>query len=189
MNRRHAIPLLIITLAGPVAASALPPILQACNDYHCDIRRPARLSPEQWQTLQQLLSDTTSPDQERQRVGIAIARLEQWVGEQTGSWRDLPRNQGDGSEAGQLDCIAESINTTTYLRLMTRHNLLKWHRAGAREQRSTWIFNTHWTATIQETTTGRRFAVDSWFFGNGKPPVILPLETWLNGQENIQNQP
>lgn len=184
------ITLLLITLLLTGQATGSPAAtLQVCIDYHCDIRRPARLSFDQWRTLQQLFVGAESPAGERRQIGTAIGLLEEWIGEQTGSWRDLPRNDGEGSEAGQLDCIAESINTTLYLQLMTRHNLLKWHRADARQRRSTWIFNIHWTATIRETATGQRFAVDSWFFANGTPPLILPIEAWASGLEQTQKQP
>jgi len=189
MTPKHALPLLALSMASQIAASSPPIRFQVCNDYHCDIRHPATLSASQWRELQQLFSNVQDPAQERHRIGSAIGLFEEWVGRQTGSWRDLPRNDGEGTEVGQLDCISESINTTTYLQLMTRHNLLKWHRADARQRRSTWIFNIHWTATIRETATGRRFAVDSWFFANGIPPVIMPLEAWTSGLEQTLNKP
>ncbi|MCW8906167.1 MAG: hypothetical protein OQL28_02875 [Sedimenticola sp.] len=189
MSPIRALPLLALSLVSQAVASNPAVRMQVCNDYHCDIRRPASLSAGQWRELQQLFSNVGDPIEERRRIGTAIGLLEQWVGEQTGSWRDLPRNEGEGTEAGQLDCIAESINTTTYLHLMTRHNLLKWHRADARQRRSAWIFNVHWTASIRETTTGQRFAVDSWFFANGTPPVIMPLEAWSRGLEQTLNKP
>lgn len=183
--------ILVLGASLSCAAESLETTLhfESCNDYHCDIRKPVSLSIQQWQQLQRLFTTAANPAEERQQIGRAIARFEQWVGKQTGSWRDLPGNDGEGSEAGQLDCIAESINTTTYLQLMAQHNLLKWHRVGARERRNPWIFNIHWTATIQETMTGRRFAVDSWFFANGKPPVIQPIEAWSRGLEQTVNQP
>lgn len=33
----------------------------------------------------------------------------------------------------------------------------------------------------REVQTSRRFVVDSWFFDNGMPAVVLPLEDWLSG--------
>jgi hypothetical protein len=41
----------------------------------------------------------------------------------------------------------------------------------------------HTTAVIQETATGQRFAVDSWFFDNGQVPAIVDLHEWQSGWE------
>lgn len=39
----------------------------------------------------------------------------------------------------------------------------------------------HTTAMVSETRGGARWAVDSWFRENGKPPEIVPLEVWRRG--------
>jgi hypothetical protein len=160
-----------------------PPPFEACTDYHCDILKPVTLRPDAWREIRTLFSATRSAVEERQQIRAAIARFEQLVGEQTDNWRDLPENDGEGSETGQLDCIAESINTTTYLQLMARDNLLKWHRVEERQRRNPWLFNIHWTATLMDIRTRQRYAVDSWFFANGQAPVIQPIEAWLSGQD------
>lgn len=169
--------------AGQLLAWQAPPTFEACTDYHCDILQPVTLHPDQWQKIRSLFPATRSAVEERQQIGAAIARFEQLVGEQTDNWRDLAENDGEGSESGQLDCIAESLNTTTYLRLIERDNLLKWHQVEERRRRNPWLFNIHWTATIKEINTRQRYAVDSWFFANGQAPVIQPLDTWLAGQD------
>ena len=43
----------------------------------------------------------------------------------------------------------------------------------------------HNTAVIIEKISGDEFVVDSWFFDNGTPPVIVPLESWLAGYDPI----
>lgn len=169
--------------ASQVDARTAPPPFQACADYHCDIRKPVVLNERQWWEIRSLFSPTRTAAEERQQIRAAIARMEQLVGEQTGSWRDLARNGGDGSEPGQLDCIAESTNTTTYLVLLAVDKLLKWHQVKERRRRNPWLFDFHWTATIMDTQTRQEYAVDSWFFANGQPPVIQPIEAWLAGQE------
>ncbi|MET0092598.1 MAG: hypothetical protein ABW120_03625, partial [Sedimenticola sp.] len=77
-----------------------------------------------------------------------------------------------------LDCIAESLNTTTYLKLMEDDGLLQWHQVLERKKRSIGFFAVHWTAVIREKTSRQKYAVDSWFLENGKPPVIQTIEEW-----------
>lgn len=160
-----------------------PPPFQACSDYHCDILKPVTLRPDQWQEIRGLFSNVRSAGAELSQIQAAIALMERQVGDQTGSWRDQAENNGEGSEPGQLDCIAESTNTTTYLRLMAQDKLLKWHQVTERQRRNPWLFNIHWTATIMNKQTRQRYAVDSWFFANGQPPIIQPIEDWLAGQD------
>ncbi|WP_428634299.1 hypothetical protein [Sedimenticola sp.] len=173
--------------SGESLAWEAPPTFQVCTDYHCDILKPVTLDAAQWQALRALFSSTRSAAQERQQIRTAIAWMEQQVGEQAGTWVDLKENDGEGSEPGQLDCIAESINTTTYLRLMAQDNLLKWHQVQERQRRNPWLFDIHWTATIWDTQTQQRYAIDSWFFANGEPPVVQPIEAWLSGQDFTLN--
>ncbi len=70
---------------------------------------------------------------------------------------------------------------------MEQDNLLKWHQVAERKRRNPWLFNIHWSATILERESQQVYAVDSWFFENGHPPVIQPIEAWLSGQTFIQN--
>lgn len=179
--------LVLLSFSLPVKAWDAPPPFQTCTDYHCDILQPVTLSPSHWQQIRALLPPQKSAKQEREQIGKAIAQLEQMVGKLNGTWRDLAENDGDGSDPGQLDCIAESLNTTTYLQLMEQDNLLKWHRAEPRQRRNPWLFDFHWTATLLDREAQQIYAVDSWFFENGQPPVIQPIDEWLSGQAFIQN--
>jgi hypothetical protein len=87
-------------------------------------------------------------------------------------------------EPGQLDCIAESINTMTYLMLLQQDGLLVRHRVLQRRKRNPWFVDVHWTAVIEDTSDQQHYAVDSWILGNGKPPVIQKLEDWLEKKAN-----
>lgn len=166
-----------LTLASPVAQPFF-----VCTDYHCDQGEEVTLTQAQWQAMRELFSTAASPAQEREAVRQAIALLENTVGAITGTWRDLAGNATGAGQAGQLDCISESKNTTTYLRLLYDDGLLRWHDVEERRVRHTFIFNTHWSAVIRERGNGQRFAVDSWFLDNGQPPHIQPLEDWLAGR-------
>jgi hypothetical protein len=168
----------------PVAAviAAAPPAFFSCTSYHCKTGQDVRLSADQWRAVQALFAGDSSPAMERRQLRQAIALLEQQVGGIAGTWRDLAGNVAGAGQPGQLDCIAESKNTTTYLQLLSDAGLLKWHVVEARQVRHPLIFNVHWTAVIRDTRSQQRYAVDSWFLDNGKPPYIQPLEDWQSGR-------
>lgn len=157
-----------------------PPAFHACVDYHCDFVKSIQLSIDQWAAVRKIFKPNVTAATERRQIQQAIALLERLVGQQSGTWQDKPRNDGDSSEPGQLDCIAESINTTTYLELLAEEDLLVWHRVKQRKRRNPWFINIHWTAVIEDRTDEQHYAVDSWFFENGAPPMIQPLEDWLD---------
>ena len=176
----------VLLLCSPllaVAAATAPPPFFSCTDYHCDEGQTVRLSEAQWQAVRELFENTSSAAEERRQLRLAIARLEQEVGRITGTWRDLAENVSGAGLPGQLDCIAESKNTTTYLELLRDAGLLKWHSVEARAVRHPLIFNVHWSAVIRDTGTGEQYAVDSWFLDNGHLPYIQPLDDWKSGLE------
>ena len=157
----------------------------ACTDYHCDVGKTVTLTHDEWKQVRDLFPMGMSPEEERERIRQAIALLEMTVGAITGTWRDLAGNYAGSGMGGQLDCISESKNTTTYLQLLFEEGLLKWHSIGNRQVRRR-FFAPHWTAVIIDQISGEQFAVDSWYLDNGEPPVIQPLGDWLKGVEITQ---
>jgi hypothetical protein len=153
-----------------------------CTDYHCDVGEKVALTAGQWQAVRDVFAGDASPAEERERIRRAIALLEAEVGAVTGTWRDLGGNVAGAGQPGQLDCIAESKNTTTYLQLLFADGLLKYHVIEDRQVRHPLIFNVHWSAVIRDRSSGERFAVDSWFLDNGQPPYVQPLGDWLAGR-------
>ena len=166
-----------------VTAQRAPPPFFSCTDYHCDQGETVALSEAQWQQVVALFQSTESAEQEREQIRHAIALLETLVGRSTGTWRDLGKNVAGAGQPGQLDCISESKNTTTYLQLLSDDGLIRRHQVEDRELRHPWILDLHWSAVIRDLNTGKRYAVDSWFLDNGKPPFIQPLEDWLSGRD------
>lgn len=174
--------LLVCGVASSLSAGAASRSFFSCTDYHCDAGRVVTLRDWQWQRVRALFAGNASARAERESIRRAIALLEDMVGAMTGTWRDLAGNAAGAGRAGQLDCISESRNTTTYLQLLSADGLLEWHDVEERRDRHTMIFNTHWTAVIRERGSGDRYAVDSWYLDNGQPPEIQPLEAWLEGR-------
>lgn len=121
---------------------------------------------------------------ERAAIAAAVRNMEATVGQLTGTDQEKGGNLAGFGRPGQMDCIDESTNTTTYLGMLTASGLLKHHTVQDRVTRfGLFAGAPHTTAVIRETATGRRFAVDSWFFDNGHAPVIIDLQQWKAGWE------
>ncbi|MCC7486134.1 MAG: hypothetical protein IT529_14265 [Burkholderiales bacterium] len=157
-----------------------PSRLSVCHGFSCTIVTQVDLTPAQWAEVSAPLAAARSgPEAERAQIALAIARFEQVVGTIAGTAGDMPENRPGSDWRAQMDCIDESTNTTTYLRILQRAGLLRWHRVVDRVTRGFFLFGMpHTTAVVSENAGGRRWAVDSWFYANGEPPVIVPLETW-----------
>ena len=78
---------------------------------------------------------------------------------------------GSGDES-QQDCVDEATNTTSYLVVLERHELIRHHlveRPFAKDDLSHW---THWAALIKERQSGELFAIDSSSSANGENPTV-----------------
>lgn len=141
------------------------------------------ISPEDWRRLGSMFEPpAATAAEERDRVAAAIGTLERIAGEQTHAGEDLGRNQSPHGSVGQMDCIDESTNTDTYLRLLEQEGLLAHHEVAPPVRRYRWLIGAHRTAVLRETATGALFAVDSWFHDSGEPAVVMPLEVWRTGE-------
>ena len=176
---RTALLCLALLAARPAAADYR---FDTCTDYHCDRVVPVALSTDEWSGVEVLFAEVRSPAEERSRIAEAIGVLERLVGPKNGTGVDRGGNPHDVSPPGQLDCIAESMNSTAYLRRLEEEGLLRWHRVEARAVRQRWIFAIHWTAVVSDRD-GVDYAVDSWYGDNGEPAVVLPLEAWYRAEE------
>ena len=141
------------------------------------------LRQEDWQRVQTIFREgDEGPENERMHIAVAIALLETVVGQTTGTWRDLGGDVRGFLRPGQMDCVDEATNTTTYLRMLAADGLLAWHTVEAPVKRGHILFGMpHATALITDHTTGERWAVDSWFLDNGEPPYIVPYVIWKEG--------
>jgi hypothetical protein len=180
------------TLSGPLLGMLLlglglapgvtaGPVLKACVNFACREQQSVPLSDAEWLRVQRLFQAAPTPAAERAAIAQAIALLEQQVGRATDTWRDLAGNWQRAGEPGELDCIAESRNTSHYLRKLEDAGLLRWHRTRERVMRG--IVLVHWTAVLEALDDGSQWAVDSWFRDNGRPPVIIPLAQWYDYEE------
>lgn len=154
-----------------------------CRSYGCSKIDIVSLDNVQWRSIEKLFKGNKDAETERANIAQAIGRLEQIVGEMTGTKADIA---GTYQRFGrfQHDCVDESINTTTYLALLQQKNLMTYHDIDAPIART--IFTTarpgpHQTAVIVEKETGVKYAVDSWFHDNGYPAEVALLDDWRWG--------
>ncbi len=190
---------LLLFVAAPLQAGFLdhdnnkkPPIkdpvpsrFSVCYQHTCTMIDHVGLSQQQWQGVRERFNPAAAnAEQERRQIASAIAYLEIEVGGKINSLDDRGGNlEGVFKAKGnQLDCIDESTNSTTYMTMMERDGLLKFHSVQPRATRGFFIMGwPHSTAVIKDNTTDRRWAVDSWFFDNGTEPTIVMLKKWRSG--------
>jgi hypothetical protein len=172
-----------MALAETALNDPRPVVYPVCYDFTCKTREVVSLSEPQWESLIRLFRDpSATPHDERLVIQQAVARMEQLTGLHTPTHRDLARNYTGENDAladlpGQMDCVDESINTTTYLKIFEQRGLLVHHRVLERAYRRA-LLNQHWAAQIEEIATGQRYVVDSWFFDNGQNPYVVHSDQW-----------
>ena len=159
-----------------------PGRFNVCHDGGCASLTMVGLSDGQWRQVREVFArKADSASVEREQIRNAIALFETMVGPMTGTAHDKGGTFQALWQSGQMDCIDESTNTTIYMLLLQKYQLLHWHRVADRATRWSLFSWPHTTAVIEELTSGQLWAVDSWFLDNGEPPFILPLKTWRSG--------
>ena len=173
---------ILLVLCMPLAAWQSPtgvPEFSVCYNYGCKHLEWVSLTSAEWnEVLAVFATAADSAQQERQQIRQAIALMEQFVGRHTPTYRDRGRNPPTDDWPGQMDCIDESVNTTSYLQLFETYGGLRWHRVSGRVARAPYFFDLHWAGQLVERATQQHYAVDSWFLDNGGLPYIQPLEKW-----------
>lgn len=160
-----------------------------CYEHTCQKVVTRSLSNNEWSAITTPLGiPLATARAERAAIATAISNMETIVGQATGTDRDKGGNLAGFGLPGQMDCIDESTNTTTYLRMLADNSLLKHHTVLDRVTRfGLFAGAPHTTAVIRETGTQQRYAVDSWFFDNGTAPAIVEIQLWKSGWKPGEN--
>ena len=178
------------SIAVPVAADpdvialvdmdAVPTSFYVCHGYGCQNHTPVGVTKSEWLSVQAVFRPPArNPATERTQVAAAIALFEEAAGRYTDTSRDHPGTPFSLFDSSQLDCVDESINTSTYLNLLYKFGMLHWHRPSVPVRRgSPYTLNIHFAGALVENLSGERYVVDSWFYQNGKKPPIVPIEVW-----------
>lgn len=150
-----------------------------CSNHGCRKITTIHSFNQEWEVVRALFRrhKIKTPAEERRSISEAIGLMESLAGRLVGTLGDGGGNSLFTTE-GRTDCVDESMNTSHYIQMMIQDQLVQFHKVIERSYR----FFPHWTAVIEEKATGQKYSVDSWFYDNGVPPVIYPLEVWLSGQ-------
>ncbi len=163
--------------------------LVLCSDIDCAQKQTVQITQNQLTQLRTTFEPAAqSAEQERAQIATAIGLLERLMAPTLNTAGDGPGNAlALFSGSNQLDCVAETSNTSVYLMLLEQEGLLRFHRPGGRAHRGFFTLHMpHNTATIQETDSSDQFVVDSWFGANGEPAWIAPVSVWLKGGRPAQ---
>lgn len=149
----------------------------------CAATQQVTISAAEWAEVRALFAPAPNEaTAERDLLRQALALLERIVGAKTGTAGDRAGTFGNSAYPGQLDCNDEATNSSSYLRMLAGDGLMRFHRVLDTTTRGGFlIFGRHSTAVIEELASGEKYAVDSWFYDNGEPAVILPLARWASG--------
>ncbi|MEH6628531.1 MAG: hypothetical protein V7739_18995 [Motiliproteus sp.] len=156
---------------------------QVCARFGCDDVVGISYQQTDWQHINALFEPPSlGPKQERERIANAVALMESLTGQQVNTANDQARNDGWLAGSPQLDCVAESANTTVSLLLLQQLGVLKYHRILYPSHRGLMSLQSpHNAATIEELGSSKSYVVDSWFYANGEAPVIVSTESWKAG--------
>lgn len=153
-----------------------------CSGHGCDRVHTVSLTEAEWQWAVSPLDGTDDAGAERVALARVIGRLERLVGPRTGTEHNLGGTFRGAGRPGQMDCIDEATNTTTYLRMLAAAGLLPRHTVEHPRTRGYFIFGwPHTSAVIRSLVDGDRYVVDSWFEDNGRPAHVVPLKQWRAG--------
>ena len=155
----------------------------ACEKFGCASKAEQSYSAAEWRRIEALFTPPpASPADERRTIGQAIALMETLVGTKNNTAGDVARNGGWLVGSPQLDCVAETINTTVALTLLEQNGLLQHHTVGYPRHRGFLdLTGPHYSAALYDKSNRQSYVVDSWFFDNGQQPVIIKAEKWQKG--------
>ncbi|PCI50529.1 MAG: hypothetical protein COB49_03495 [Alphaproteobacteria bacterium] len=156
-----------------------------CKGYGCRYYLKTGLNRDEWQQIVAVFAvPPENAAQERGLIKKAIGLFERLIGPKTGTDTDDAGAQLiNFSTRDQMDCIDEAFNSSTYLFLLRKAGLIRFHTLGKTLRRGNYINRwPHNSATIHEIRNNNaHYVVDSWFHANGEEPEIVPASQWSDG--------
>ena len=165
--------------------------IPVCHGFGCRYQESVSISESEWAQIKAFFrKPARTPAQEREQIKKASGWFEVIVGRHTpihldkgknellqSVWLDNGEPKRVKSHEGQMDCIDESRNMTTYVIVMERAGLFRYHRVVERARRRS-AFDQHYAGQIEEIESGERWVVDSWFYDYGSLPYIEEATEW-----------
>lgn len=174
----HALPLLLAT--SPLQADDAVE-LELCFNYGCVATQTVSYSQQHMALLRDGLLQAADAAEERARLAVAVARMYRWAGEQSPIHVDRAGDFLDDGAYGRMDCIDHAHTTERMLERLQQTGALRFHRVSGIERRRSWLIMQHFSATVEETGSGHRWAVDTWFRDHAEPAVVMDIDEWKNG--------
>ena len=154
-----------------------------CHGFGCARRTVVTVSAPRIGELRRIFAAADrSPQAERKAIEKAVMWFDRTYGPVVGTDKDVggfdPENAG---KIGQQDCIDESTSTAGFLVLLEKNGMLKHYKVGKPVARGFFLDGRypHATATIIDTSSGQKWAVDPWPYDAGKRPDVIPLDRWF----------
>jgi hypothetical protein len=165
------------------AYSPRPDKFLLCHGYGCRLQTEIRLSPQEWNRVAARFSPATdSARKEREQIRQAIALLERMTGPRAGTDRDIGGTFSAPFSQGQMDCEDEMLNAGTYLIMLEKAGLLRFHHIAGQAHRGYFLNGwPHMAVLLKEKAAKRDYVLDSWFHNNGIAPEILDADSWRGG--------
>ncbi|MEO1102544.1 MAG: hypothetical protein AAFW98_02240 [Pseudomonadota bacterium] len=151
-----------------------------CHGFGCHFKSTVTFSRQDLRTMRRIMGRPRTAKAERARIARLISWAEKRVAKEAGSAGDVGGlDLHNARKRGQMDCIDEATNTTSYLLIAQQNGLLRHHTVASPVARGFFLDGRypHATAVIDAGETA--YAVDSWPNRNGVAPDIMPLETWF----------
>lgn len=150
-----------------------------CHGFGCHLKTAVGLSGVDLATMRRKIGPARTAREERAGIARMIAWAEVRVAREVGSANDVGGlDLANAGVAGQMDCIDEAANTTSYLLVAQKAGLLRHHGVGRPVARGYFLDGRYPHATAVIVADGTPWAVDSWPNANGAKPDIMPLATW-----------
>lgn len=153
--------------------------IKICHGHGCKYASDFRITDSIIAELRELFEGVSSPSMERDALKKSVAFLERESGKVVGTQHDKPSLSFiAGGRFGQMDCVDEALNSTSYLVILNRLGLIKFHDIKAPVWKGGFFKWTHYAALIEDKETRIRWAIDSGVRENGKEPLIIEYERW-----------
>lgn len=152
-----------------------------CYGYGCRNQALTNFTDPEWRAIQKIFKKKSkTPEDERKKISKAIAKMEQYMGEEFGTKNDLPKAPLSKESETELDCIDETVNTTKFLKFLEEADLLVFHKVSKPVYKGYMLNGVypHNSAAVMETETGAVYVIDSYIFENGAEPNIRQLDNW-----------
>lgn len=151
-----------------------------CHAHGCQKQESFTFTPSDITDLRVMMDyvrGADTPAGERRAVAYAIAWMERRVGPATGTANDQA-SLGFMNASGQLDCVDEATNATSYLLVLQSNGLLRHHFVIRPFSKASFFKWPHFAAMMQERASGKVYAVDSGVGPNGANPAITLASDW-----------